>query len=463
MGGREAVRGFLYQGFASVLEAVSRDDWEEICVEVDSPEDKVDIGLRTNGVITTSIQVKSTMNSFSKNKISQWLEELLKDEIGASEIGLFLIGQCDKNAVIFMNSIKKFCTQQNDKTVENALKDFNTDLLCEKNVKFRILPFDIEILQSVVRDSLHKYTSKTERKMTFEQIKCVAAAMVHEQMLYSTDGIWVSREEFNEKLEEGISLTAAKENPQRESIHIISIKQGNRNVEPDKNTLFLLDKFDDKHLKTGYNWNKDILKHLQDFLDSFPSSEQAYQIYLDTHISIAFAAGRILNSKSGYHVFPMQKTNTSGVVLWNVEESSKQEYSKWEIECDKTEENTCDVALVLSIAVKDIYEDVKEYIEKAELQIGKIIACSLNTEVSNKISIKDGTHAFELADSLSDVIAKRSSDEKKAVLHIFAAAPNGFMFFLGKVAEGFGKCILYEFDFKRTHDSSYTPAIKFME
>lgn len=46
MGGKEASRGFLYQGFASVLEALTdKGNWDKIYVELPTSNDKVDIAL----------------------------------------------------------------------------------------------------------------------------------------------------------------------------------------------------------------------------------------------------------------------------------------------------------------------------------------------------------------------------------------------------------------------------------
>ena len=36
MGGKEASRGFLYQAFASVLEALCQKNWDKIYIEFDS-------------------------------------------------------------------------------------------------------------------------------------------------------------------------------------------------------------------------------------------------------------------------------------------------------------------------------------------------------------------------------------------------------------------------------------------
>ena len=67
LGGKEASRGFLYQAFASVLEALCQKNWDKIYIELKSNDDKVDIALEENGRIIKSIQVKSTINTFSKS------------------------------------------------------------------------------------------------------------------------------------------------------------------------------------------------------------------------------------------------------------------------------------------------------------------------------------------------------------------------------------------------------------
>ena len=69
--------------------------------------------------------------------------------------------------------------------------------------------------------------------------------------------------------------------------------------EETESCLSLTDIFDDRKIKDEYNWNNDVYEKLKEFLFETTSKKQAYQIYLDTHTSIAFAAGRIFNSKIG--------------------------------------------------------------------------------------------------------------------------------------------------------------------
>lgn len=105
MGGKEGSRGFLYQGFASVLEALSDEgNWDKIFVEFPTSNDKVDIALEQMGQIVKCIQVKSSINLFSKSDIQKWIRDIIEDK-ESPEYELFLIGQCDQPANRFIKSI----------------------------------------------------------------------------------------------------------------------------------------------------------------------------------------------------------------------------------------------------------------------------------------------------------------------------------------------------------------------
>lgn len=462
MGGREASRGFLYQGFASVLEALSdKRQWDKIYVEFPTSNDKVDIALEQQNQIIKCIQVKSTINTFSKTDIKTWLDDLIKD-IKSPEYELFLIGQCDKAANTFIKSIQRYYENMLDKEARSSLKGFNTDLLDNSKIKFSIMPYEIAVLEKIVRDSLHQYISYNKRMMTFDQISFIASATVNDQMISSTHGKGIDRKEFIEELDKRILLVADKYTPDRVSIGIKSFICGAENLEEEtESCLSLLSRFDGRYIKEGYDWNIDIYEELKEFLHTNTNNKQAYQIFLDTHASIAFAVGRILNSKSGINVFPIQKSATNGIVLWEVKFSTKSNYSSWNITHEKLNENKLDSALILNVT-RNIYDDVVRFITENNISIGRIINCMPNEIGSTNFSIEDGNHAALLANSVYSAIAQRTIEERRATLHIFASAPNAFMFFLGQNSIGFGKCILYEYDFEQRYSCSYSPSIYFI-
>lgn len=460
MGGREASRGFLYQAFASVLEAMCQKNWDRIYIEFKSDDDKVDIALEENSKIFKSIQVKSTINTFSKNSLEKWLQDLINDDVGANEFELFLIGQCNNDALTFINSIDKLQKNKLDATAQKSLQGFDTSIIQDRKISFKHIPFDVEILETLVRDSLLRYISNHNRMLTFDQISFIVSATVNDQMISSTHGDGIDRKKFDEELEKRIFLIADKYSPKRISIAVTSFPRGAVHLEDRAMCLSLVDKFDGRNLKNGYDWNNDIYPMLRDFLISNTKNEHAYQVFLDAHASLAFAAGRVLDSKSGINVFPIQKT--AGTKLWDVKLSAKRSYSNWRISHEKLEENQFDTALILNVT-RPIYNDVIEYIKEQNLSIGRIINCTPNEAGSTNFSIEDGNHAATLANSIYNAIAQRTTAERRATLHIFAAAPNAFMFFLGQISRGFGKCVLYEYDFDQQGSCSYSESISFKD
>ncbi len=461
MGGKEASRGFLYQGFASVLEALTENiNWDKIYIEFPTSNDKVDIALERHNQIIKSIQVKSSINTFSKAEIKTWIYDLVND-IDSPEYKLFLIGQCDKPGITLIKSIEKFYNEKLDKEAITSLKDFDTILLDKNRIHFKILPFDIEFLEKIVRDSLHQYISVRNRMMTFDQISFISSATINDQMISSTHGKGIDRKKFEEILEKRIHLVADKYSPKRISIAVKSFARGAEKLEEEtESCLSFINMFDDRKIKDEYDWNEDIYVNLQEFLLTNMNKNQAYQIFLDTHASIAFATGRILDSKSGINVFPIQKSSTKGTELWDVKLSSQRNYSNWEISHEKFNENLYDSALILNVT-RNIYYDVVEFIKEKDLSIGSIINCTPNEDGATNFSIENGTHATILANSIYKALSRRSTVERRATLHIFASTPNAFMFFLGQNSLGFGKCILYEYDFEQRNSCSYSPSLDF--
>lgn len=460
MGGKEGARGYLYQAFASVLEAMCQKNWDKIYIEFDSDDDKVDIALEENNRIFKSIQVKSTINTFSGNSLKKWLQDLINDDIGSTEFELFLIGQCDNAAVTFINSIYKFQHNKLDKKAQKSLQGFDTNIIQDRKISFKRIPFDMDILGKLVRDSLLQYVSYHNQRLTFDQISFIAAAVVNDQMLSSTQDKGIDRKEFDEDLEKRILLIADNYSPKRISIAVTSFPRGAIHLKNETMCLSLLDKFDGRNLKNGYDWKTDVYSELKEFLTSNTDSKNAYQIFLDTHASLAFAAGRVLDSKSGINIFPIQKSTTNGTVLWDLKLSAKRNYSNWDILHEMFNKNQYDSALILNVT-RPIYNDVIEYIKEKNLSIGRIINCTPNEVGATNFSIEDGNHAAALANSVYNAIAKRTTVERRATLHIFASAPNAFMFFLGQNSLGFGKCVLYEYDFEQRDSCSYSPSIYF--
>lgn len=462
MGGKEGSRGYLYQAFVSVLEALRDDDWDRIYIELDTKDDKVDIALEREEKIFKAIQVKSTINTFAKNSVKLWLKDLIEDDVDASHYELVLIGQCTGPTMDFINSIEKFQKNDIDNKSKKSLENFDTSILNDRKVKIKCLPFSVDDLEKIVIASMFEYSTYMGKVMNYEQIRFLSSATIMDHLIYSTTGDGMPKEEFKKEMEDRISFFAYDYNIQRKSIGIKSFLRGSENLEKQtESCLLLVDKFEGRFLKECYDWNEDVYDELNNFLIENTNNEEAYQIFLDTHSSIAFSAGRILDTKSGIDVFPMQKTANGGIKLWDARMPQKTSLSTWHIDCENISDTFNDTALIIN-ATRNIYEDVKMYIKSSNIPIGRIINLSFYKADANIYSIADGNHAATLANSVFSATKYRTPEERLSTLHIFSAAPNAFMFFLGQNSRGMGKCIIYDFDNEQKKTASYIPTIKFM-
>jgi len=459
MGGKEGGRGYLYQGMASVIEAATQDNWERIYIELQTENDKVDIALETSGIIKTAIQVKSTINSFSKSSLIQWLAALRKDYT-CTEYRLFLLGQCEKDAITFIKSVKKYKNDCMDQESTKCLSSVDCLLLKDAEISFTVLPVDLDTLLSILRDKLSCYLSQNGCIMTHDRISFIANATITDQMLLSTDGSFISRDAFNLTLQERIRLLSDNYMPPKTAVYVRSFNWVRKMDSTQVQYAFdLADKFNIRSLKSEFEWKQDVYDELESFLRSSTDNENAYELYLDTHMSIAFSAGRILNTKQGINAFPIQKT-ISGEIVWDVNPFDSNKYSGWDISHTQLDDGVFDSVIVLNVT-HDITSHVQEYIDEMNLKVGRLINCHLNKNGATNFSISNGTHAARLASSIYGVLAQRSTPERRATLHVFASAPNAFMFFLGQVSVSLGKIIIYEYDFEQQNSCTYEPAIQF--
>lgn len=227
------------------------------------------------------------------------------------------------------------------------------------------------------------------------------------------------------------------------------------------NILDLRHHFNNRYIISPDLWNTAITKDIEHFLALHIGTEAHHEalIYIDAHASIAFAAGYCLDSKSGVKITPIQKT-AEGMIIWDTHSTlDNTDYEDWHREnIVLSGDLETGVALALSVT-HDIVEDVGIYITKNCLQVGRIICCTLPHGASNT-AIMDGVHARLLAQSLAKILkTDRTPKERLGRLHIFSAAPNGLMFFLGQVARSFGEIALYEYDFSQNIPGAYEQSI----
>jgi hypothetical protein len=224
-----------------------------------------------------------------------------------------------------------------------------------------------------------------------------------------------------------------------------------------KNMLCLLKNFEGRFLKENRSWH-DIYLEIESFFSSTTKSSNSYHLHLDVHSSIAFAAGYCLDSKAGVDVAPVQRFK--GCIVWQPNYSvNPNDYADWAYSDSIVDNSKSDVVLCIGIR-HDVTADVEIYINDAKLPIRRIISCCVGLSPS-ALAIKDGTHAWVLAERIAAKLKQRTREERIGHLHIFFSGPNAMMFFLGQLARGFGPCTVYEYDFERQTPGAYQSALSF--
>lgn len=463
MGGKDGSRGYLYQTFASIFQALCQDNWDKIHVEYNSDNDKVDIALESNGSVIKSIQVKSNVNSFDRCDIINWANDLIKDDIGAAECEVFLIGQLGKKAIEFKNALIAL-QDNNDKTKlgkghKEALSTFDTSLIKDKTLRIINYPFDLNILTDLLISSLLKYLSTKGFALMYDQLNLIVKAIVADNFLSSLNNTGIERAVFDSQIEEYV-LMLKNRCFGFKTIGIVSFERGTEYLSGATGTILSLnEKFNHRILKPEYDWDRDIYPEIDNFLKNNTDVNYNYQLLIESHLSIAFAAGRILDPKSRISAFPSNPAPSHKLELWNIDDSCDDLFTSFDVRDERIDSNEFDTCLIISIR-HDIKDNVKEYISNIGLKIGRMITLTIGGQGPCSNAILNGTHAHYLANKVCDALVKRTTPEKRGKLHIFAAAPNGFMFFLGQQSRGFGKCILYEYDFEGVDTGTYSPSFK---
>ncbi len=108
----------------------------------------------------------------------------------------------------------------------------------------------------------------------------------------------------------------------------------------------------------------------------------------------------------------------------------------------------------------DISGDVQHFIAQHLPHTRRMLLFRVGHIAANT-AVQDGAHARHLATSLvGHIRATRTLAERQHTMHLFAAAPNGLLFFVGQLARNLGSCLLYEYDFDRAAPGAYRPSME---
>jgi hypothetical protein len=220
--------------------------------------------------------------------------------------------------------------------------------------------------------------------------------------------------------------------------------------------LDLVPAFDERYIRSEADWAGTLYPTLKTFLLTAAKAESRLRLALDAHVTLAFAAGSVLNIKAGRVVELEQRTTARKI--WSAEDNPTD--PSWpSLSADVVELGSggSDLAVAISLT-HDVVADVERYLQRAHPTVGRLLSLR-PTGAIGATSIVCGCHAFELAEAATRLIRDKRGCDPSTTLHIFIAAPNGFTFFLGQRQPVIGRVTLYEFDFEGGRDRSYAPAL----
>ncbi len=218
------------------------------------------------------------------------------------------------------------------------------------------------------------------------------------------------------------------------------------NLEDETDALICLTEyFTQRHIRDRSLWASSVLPGLKNFLTSELKAGRPIELDLQTHGTIAFAAGYLTEPKAGIKVGIRQRS-LEGLKVWGIEPDGLA-VTEGLLEFNETVlGDASGVACAISIT-HSISQAVEAYLN-SQGNFGHLLG--LSVPQPSALAVKSGNHAFQIAQALVEEIRNKRPANHQGPLHLFVAMPNGLAFMFGQLARALGDIQLYEFDFGGT-------------
>ncbi len=222
--------------------------------------------------------------------------------------------------------------------------------------------------------------------------------------------------------------------------------------------LDLVSLFDGRQILASEYWDTEVGPRLHEFIAAKAVPLGRFRLQLSAHSSIAFAAGYELDPKSGVVVSLLQNS-AGGSSLWEIPTTSAaRRQDLWRVTDLDINPKGRDVGIVLSVT-HSACPEVLDYVNSHLPQLGRLLVFTVQPDVGST-SVEDGHHAWDLAQEVVNVVQEKCPRHAAmAPLHLFSAAPNGLMFFLGRLARNLGPTQLYEHAFETNQPVRYRQSL----
>jgi len=205
-------------------------------------------------------------------------------------------------------------------------------------------------------------------------------------------------------------------------------------------------------------WHEAVFPELREFLLQARDEVGGRRpLYLDVlaHTSIAFAAGYVLESKSGLAITVEQRVSGGGRLGWRPDDGKTPPPDEplWIARHDRDlVAGAADRALALAVANPALGDEVETFVTQTGLEVGRLLELEVAPGAGPR-SVLGGEHAMKLAQSVIARVRGRRPHEREGALHLFLSAPNALAFYLGQLGRSLGRVVLYEYPFG--HEKAY--------
>jgi hypothetical protein len=145
-----------------------------------------------------------------------------------------------------------------------------------------------------------------------------------------------------------------------------------------------------------------------------------------------------------------------GSRLWRADDGSETEAAGFQI-TEHTLGDGPEIAVSISVA-QSAETAARAYCAASLPKVGRLINFALPVGPSQR-GVLGGGHAASLAESVASHLRRVKGNETDTAAHIFAAAPNALVFYLGQQHQAIAPCAIYEYDFDRRGNKSYQPSM----
>lgn len=220
--------------------------------------------------------------------------------------------------------------------------------------------------------------------------------------------------------------------------------------------LNLVPGFLDRQVRPGSDWRGTLYPALENFLHDAARESERIRLVLDAHLTLSFAAGSVLNIKSGRVIELEQRT--TGRAVWAPDDRPVDPaWPAWAFRQEPVKPNGEGIIVAVSLT-HDVKGAVSRYTAAALPDVREILDARIAT-APGALAVTCGRHAFALAESLTARIKTLRDAMPGQRVHLFMAVPGAFSFFLGQRAAAIGPLTLYEFDFEGAKGGTYEASL----